>query len=130
MKIGKALKEKVATMTEAEYEKLHVDGFIRMSKCVDDCAKKMSKEITSVKDIGEKFDQLYKVFQIPHVVQMDIKKTENAIAQCGGEEKLDAYAKKIQETSMIYNLGTRQTHGLDKYYKVLQGKPIIWIGNC
>lgn len=75
VKIGKALKEKVATMTEAEYEKLHVDGFIRMSKCVDDCAKKMSKEITSVKDIGEKFDQLYKVIQIPHVVQMDIKKT-------------------------------------------------------
>ena len=124
VQIGKALKEKVATMTEAEYEKLHVDGFIRMSQCVDDYAKKMSKEITSAKDIGEKFVQLYKGIRIPHVVQMDVKKTESAIVQCGGEEKLDAYAKKIQETSMIYNLGTRQTHSLDKYYNVLQGKPI------
>ena len=88
VQIGKELKEEVATMTNEEHENLLADGMMRMEKCVDDFAKKMSQEITSTKDLDEKFVQLYKGLRVPQIVQMDIKKTENTIKQLGGEKIL------------------------------------------
>ena len=122
VQIGKELKEEVATMTKEEHENLLADGMMRMEKCVDDFAKKMSQEITSIKDVDEKFVQLYSGIRVPQIVQMDIQKTENTMKQCGGEKNFDALRDKVRRNGGVYTIGTRLSNELDKYYKVLQGK--------
>ena len=123
--IGQQLKEKFPTMSNDEYDKLHLDGMHLWAEKLDDFAKKMSKEIKSVKDLGEKIPELYMGTLCAQVLGMDdFKDKEKAIAACGGKEKFDPLRSKLESAANIYNIGTTLRSSLKKYYTVLKGEHV------
>lgn len=125
VEIGKELKEKFPTMTEDEYDALHLDGARRMVKHLDGFAQKMSKEINSYKDIQEKFAELYLGTLCAQVLSMDnYMNKEKVIAECGGEKQFEAMRAKLEEAGNIYNIQNTQRTVMKTYYDVLMDKGI------